>query len=151
MGSLFGLNITAEMFGDIIKFDNYFYVYLLDSISDFVCDNLNMVGNIPVSLEEVNIDLLEDFHREYEEIELIVSSLRIDTVISRLIGCNRDAIGEKAKNQEIIVNDDIVKKISNTLKEGDIFSIKRYGKFKFRGIINKTKKDNFIIKINRYL
>ena len=48
MGSLFGLNITNEKFGDIIRWNNNFYAYLLDDICNFVIEELKMIGNIPV-------------------------------------------------------------------------------------------------------
>lgn len=151
MGSLFGLNITSEKFGDIVLWNNDFYVYLLDDISSYVVDNLTMIGNFSVSLEEVPLELLEDFKREYEDIELIVSSLRIDTIISRLVGCNREGVSDKIKNQEIFINDECAKKVSNLLEVGDIFSIRKYGKYRFREIIGKTKKNNFIIGIDKYI
>lgn len=151
MGSLFGLNITSEKFGDIVKCNDDFYVYLLDDICSYVIDNLRIVGNIPVCLEEVPIETLRDFKREYEEIELVVSSLRIDTIISRLVGCNREGISDKIKNQEIFINDECAKKVSNLLEVGDIFSVRKFGKFKFKEIIGKTKKDNFIIVIDKYI
>ena len=151
MGSLFGLNITNEKFGDIVLWNNEFYVYLLDDINSYVIDNLKMIGNVSVSLEKVQLKLLEDFKREYEEIELIVSSLRIDTVISRLIGCNRDSVGDKFKNNEIFLNDEVPRKASEVLEVGNIFSIRKFGKYRFKEIIGKTKKDNFIIKIDKYI
>ena len=151
MGSLFGLNITSEMFGDIVKWNGDFYVYLLSDISDLVVKELRTIGNVSVSLVEVDADLLEDFEREYERQELIVSSLRIDTIISRLIGCNREGIQEKVRNKEIIVNDVVVKKVSDVLSIGDNFSIRKYGKFRFRETIGKTKKDNYIVVIDRYV
>ena len=151
MGSLFGLNITSEKFGDIVKWQQEFYVYLLDDISDFVVEELRMVGHIPVSLNEVPIDLLKDFKREYEKLELIVSSLRIDTIVSRLIGCSRDGVNEKIKNQEIFINEEVAKRASNLLETGDVFSIRKCGKFRFNNIIGKTKKDNFIIEIDKYI
>lgn len=151
MGSLFGLNITSEMFGDIVKWQQNFYVYLLDDICELVLGELRSVGNVAVKLKEVPVDLLKNFEREYEKKELIVSSLRIDTVIARLIGCNRDGIHEKIKNQEIFVNDEAVKKVSILLEPGDVFSVRRYGKFCFREIVGKTKKNNFIVEIDKYV
>lgn len=151
MGSLFGLNITSEMFGDIVKWQENFYVYLVGDICDLVVQNLRMIGRIPVTLREVPEDLLSDFKREYERLELIVSSLRIDTVISRLIGCNRNGVSERIKNQEIFINEEVVKRASNTLGVGDVFSVRRYGKFCFRKIIGKTKKDNLVIEIDKYI
>lgn len=151
MGSLFGLNITGEMFGDIIKYNDNFYVYVLDSISDLVLSEFKNVGNVYIKLEEVDVDYLNNFKREYERIELIVSSLRIDTVISRLIRCNRDLIFDKVKDKEIFVNDVCITKANGQLKLGDVFSIKRFGKFKFREILGNTKKDNYIIVIDKFV
>ena len=70
--------------------------------------------------------------------------MRIDTIISRLIGCNRDNIRDKIKDQEIFLNDVIAKRASDNLEVGDIFSIRRYGKYKFKEVIGRTKKDNYI-------
>ena len=151
MGSLFGLNITGEMFGDIIKYNDNFYVYVLDSISDLVLSEFKNVGNVYIKLEEVDVDYLNNFKREYERIELIVSSLRIDTVISRLIRCNRDLIFDKVKDKDKFVNDVCITKTNGLLKLGDVFSIKRFGNFKFREILGNTKKDYYIIVIDKFV
>ena len=37
------------------------------------------------------------------------------------------------------------------LDEGDIFSIRKFGKYRFEGIVGRTKKDNFIISIDKYI
>lgn len=151
MGSLFDLNITSEMFGDIVNYNNNFYIYLLDNISDLVTENLKTVGTTPISLEEVDCNLLNDYSREYETINLIVSSLRLDTIISKLSSCNREKVITKIKNQEILINDIPATKASSLLKQNDIFSIRKIGKFKFKEIIGTTRKDNLIIEINKYI
>ena len=151
MGSLFGLNITSEMFGDIVKWRDEFYIYLLDDICELVINEFRMIGNVVIKLEEVSLDYLKDFEREYEKIELIVSSLRIDTVISRLAHCNRDSVFDKVRNQEIFINDELVRKASSLMEVGDIFSVRKLGKFRFGKIVGRTKKDNFIIEIDKYI
>ena len=50
-----------------------------------------------------------------------------------------------------MLNYDYLKDTSYKLKEGDIFSIRRIGKYKYSGIINKTKSNNLVIKIHKYL
>ena len=70
MGSLFGLNITSEMFGDIVNFDGNFYVYLLDEISELVVSELRMVGNVPVTLKEVDSNFLDNFKSRVKHISL---------------------------------------------------------------------------------
>lgn len=151
MGSLFGLNISNETFGDIVLYDGKFYVYLLDSISDLVVNELGMIGSNYVKLVEVDKELLSNYKRDYQEHELIVSSLRVDAVIARLINVNRDKAKEIIKNKLVTLNYEILSKYDYLLKEGDIFSIKRLGKYKYIGIIKNTKKDNYIIKIDKYI
>lgn len=150
LGSLFGLNITSETFGDIVYYNNNFYIYLLDCISDLVLNELNTIGNNHIKLIEVDNNLLENYERNYEKIEIIVSSLRIDTIISRLINTNRDKSKEIIKDKLVTLNYETLTKYDYIIKENDIFSIKKYGKYKFIKIIKKTKKDNYIIWINKY-
>lgn len=151
MGSLFGLNISSEVFGDIVLYDGKFYVYLLDYISDLVVNELCMIGNSYVELVEVDSDYLREFKRDYEELELIVSSLRIDTIIARLVNVNRDKAKDMIKKSIVTLNYDILTKYDYIIKDKDIFSIRKLGKYKYVGIIKMTKKDNYIIEIDKYV
>ena len=151
LGSLFGLNISNEVFGDIIVSDNKYYFYVMDEISSLIEKEYSFVGNKPIKIKEIDIHTLDNYKRLYEENEIIVSSLRVDTVISRIIGTSRDKIKDKIKDKDILVNYDILTNNSYVLKENDIFSIRKYGKYKYIGIINNTKKDNYIIKYLKYI
>ena len=41
-------------------------------------------------------------------------------------------------------------KPTRILREGDIFSIRKYGKYKFNGVLKETKKGGYIIEILQY-
>lgn len=151
MGSIFALGIDSSVFGDIIIDNDKYYIYVLDIIKDYILTNLDKIGNVKVEFKELDLTSLQDYEHRYEEIEVISTSERIDTVISRLLHTNRDTIHKIIKDKEIILNYELVSNNSKVLKEGDIFSIRKYGKYKYVGVINKTKKDNFIILIKRYL
>ena len=151
MGSLFGLNIDSELFGDIIITNNHYYIMIINSIYPLISNNLNMIGNYPIKLKEVSLDILDNYERKYSEIELIVSSLRIDNVISSLIGTSREQIKKKFMDDEIILNYEICHKLNYELKENDTFSIRRLGKYKYSGILKETKKGNYLIKCLKYI
>lgn len=150
LGTLFSLNITSELFGDIVITNNHYYIYVLESIAPYIKNNLLLVKNSRIELIEVPLETLKEYHKEYETIEIIASSTRIDTVISRLIQTSRPNIIEKIKNKEIILNYDILKNNSYQLKENDIFSIRRYGKYQYIGIKKETKSKNYIIECKKY-
>lgn len=151
LGSLFALNIDSSYFGDIVLYNDYYYVFVSEDLALYIKDNLKMIGNKKVSLEEVDLSVLDNYERNYEEKEMIVSSLRIDNVVSGIINTSRKVALDKIKNKEVVVNYGVMNKNSYILKESDIFSIRRYGKYKFVGIVKSTKKNNFIVRYLKYI
>lgn len=151
LGSLFGLNISSELFGDIVIANNHYYIMIIDNIYELIKREYNMVGNHHIKLKEVPLKILETYKREYQEIEFIVSSLRIDTIISRLTGTSRENIKKKFQNDEIILNYEVCHKLNYNLNNNDTFSIRKHGKYKFIGIVKESKKGNYIIRCNKYM
>lgn len=151
LGSLFSLNITNEVFGDIIIDNNNYYFYVVNEIKDFIEKNLTQIGQAPIKLIEVPLDTLKNYQKKFQTIELIVSSLRIDTVIAKLINAKRDTIKSLMNKKEILLNYNYLTNNSYQLKENDIFSIRKHGKYKYIEIIKTTKKDNYIITIKKYI
>ena len=151
MGALLNLNLDKSLFGDILIINNRYYFYVFEYIYKEIETNFTKINRYNIELIRCDLDLLKDYKRDYEEIELIVSSLRIDTVISRLLNINRSKIKELIKDKKVLLNYDILKNNSYILKENNIFSIRRYGKYKYIGISNNTKSNNYIIKVLKYI
>lgn len=151
LGTMYSLNISKEMYGDIILNDGRYFIYILKLFQNYFEMNFTKVRNSKIELIELDLDYLKDYERAYEELELIVSSERIDTVVSHLSGTSRAMIKEKVKDKEILLNSELLKNLSYTLKENDTFSIRKIGKFKYIGIIKTTKSGNYIVKILKYI
>lgn len=151
MGTIFSLGIKEEAFGDIVKYKNEFYVFLLPHLVDYFKYNLVNIRNNKVELVETDIDLMREFKQDYVEKEYVVSSLRIDNVISTIINVSRNDVMGKFHNKEVILNYEEEIKPTRILKNGDVFSIRRYGKYKFGGILRETKKGGYIILILYYV
>lgn len=151
MGSLFGFQITNEMFGDIIIYNNHYYVPIIANLYEMFIRDFQSVGNHSVTIKEVDISIIDNYQKAYEDIELIVGSLRIDSIVAKLIGSSRDNIKKRFLDGDIILNYEECTKYTTNLNIGDIFSIRRNGKYKLDNIIGKTKKDNYIINIKKYI
>ncbi len=151
LGSLFGLNIDMDYIGDIIIDNDNYYIIVIPTITKLILNNLTVIGNKIVTTEKINTSILDNYHKKYEDKEIIVSSLRIDNVISKIINTSRTIVKEKIKNKEIILNYTILTNPSYILRENDIFSIRRQGKYRFISIIKTTKKENYIIKYQKYI
>ena len=151
LGTIFSLNITSELFGDIIITNNHYYIYILQSIAPYIKNNLLMIKNSHIELIEKPLEFLENYKKEFDSIEIIASSNRIDTIVSSIIHTGRNNISDLLKKKEIILNYGFLKSTSYKLREGDTFSIKRVGKYKYNGIIKNTKSNNLIVSIYKYL
>lgn len=151
MGSIYSLNLDYSLFGDIIIYNNRYFIYVLDHIRNTFETDFRKVGNTNIELKELDIDYLKDYEISYEEIEMIVTSLRIDTILARLIHSNRESIKDMIKDKLINYNYELLKDCSKTLKEEDTFSIRKIGKFKYIGIKKRTNSDNYIIIIKKYI
>ena len=151
LGAMYSLNIAPELFGDILIINNKYYIYILPIVRNYFEANFCRVKNSSVVLEEISIDTLKDYERLYDSLEIIVSSVRIDTVISRICNISRTNFSDMIKKKEIILNYDFLKNRSYKLKENDTFSIKGIGKFKYIGILRQTKSNHSVIKILKYL
>lgn len=151
MGSILALNIKREMLGDIIVDNNNYYFYILESVNNYILSYFNKVKNINISLEELPLNYLKDYKRKYKEIIINAKSNRVDLIISKLTGLSRRVIKDMISNKEIILNYQTLTNNSYQFKENDIFSIRGYGKYKYIEIINKTKKNNYLIKCLKYI
>ncbi len=151
LGTMYSLNIDSSLFGDILLIDNRYFIYILPIVENYFISNFLMVRNAKVELEKIDIDYLKDYERSYETLEFIVSSERIDTVVSSICHTGRSNINDMIKKKEIMLNYDYLKNPDYKLKNGDIFSIKRVGKFKYNGVLKSTKSDHIIVEVLKYI
>ncbi|MBQ3306711.1 MAG: hypothetical protein IJG68_00800 [Bacilli bacterium] len=151
LGTMYSLNISDDLFGDIILVDHHYYIYILPIVENYFEANFHQVRNCKVEVEKVSLSTLEDYHRDYEVLELIVSSLRIDNVLSSILHTSRGNVLDIIQDKQVFLNYDILTKYDYKLKEGDIFSIRKVGKYRYDQVLKMTKQDHYIVQISRYI
>ena len=149
LGALFSHNINMSKYGDIVITNDY-YLPILDSIKPYLLSNMDMIGKNKVKLNIVDLDIISNYHYDYEVMNILVSSLRIDNVVSSITNNSRNSVEELFKNKYVFVNYLPVTKRTYILKENDIIGIRRNGKYRFDSIVKITNKDKFIIKLLKY-
>ena len=150
LGALFSNNLNEYVYGDIIIDNDKYYIIILDKIKKDFLYNFNKIGNNLITLEETNLEKVKDYKPSFKEITLQVSSLRIDNIIAKLIPTSRSISNEMINLKKVVLNYQILKNKNYILKENDIFSIRRVGKFKLKQLLSKTKNNKYIIKIDKY-
>lgn len=139
LGSLMNLGIDRSTLGDIVVGEKECYLYCLESIADFICENLTKIKHTNVKCERVE-DGKEIPREEPAEISILVSSERLDGVISKVYQMSRSDALEYFRAKRVFVNGRLCENNSRTLKSGDVVNVRGYGKFVYSGVAYETKK-----------
>lgn len=153
MGSIYNLGIKSEVIGDIFVKDEAAYVYLMQNVVDYVDLNLNKVGNQTVEVQIININEneCELLKQKTEQIQIIVPSLRVDAVLSDIYNLSRNDVSEKIQKGDLFINSREIFSKNTLLMENDIVSFKRCGKIKVGQVLKKTKSENLVLVIEKYI
>lgn len=149
LGSLMSLGFSREKMGDLVLVDNYMYVPVISDFVEYVMGNLKKVKNVAVSVE---IELFNRLpQKKFEILYKVVSSLRIDAIVSVLTNLSR----EKSKNlilaNKIKLNGKLVLNIDAKVYENDVVVISGYGKFKIKECLGNTTKNKTKIVIDKFI
>lgn len=149
LGTLFSLGLTPNTIGDIFIEDGCFYYTNLSRMNPFLEHNFLAINNEKITLNRVSEIIIK--RKQFEECTIMVSSLRIDNIISKLASCSRNQALDMIKNKLVLLNYEEEIKAHTILKKDDIISIRRVGKFKIGEEKGYTKKNNLILEIYKYM
>lgn len=146
LGTLMGLGIKRELLGDIIVSENTGYLFCLEQISDYIADNLTRIKHTVISVKRLD-ELPKSAVREAEEKQVIVSSLRLDTLISAVFKLSRSESNKLFSQDKVYVNSKSVSNNSYQLKDGDIISVRGFGRIYYVSQLKTTKKNRIVVQI----
>lgn len=149
LGALMNLGINRSTLGDIIVTNNTGYLFCLNSIKEYILQNLDRIKHTTVRCTE-SVLPAEIAEKKPEPIELTVSSQRVDITVAAVFKLSRNAVTQLVNQEKVFINSKIAYKESLTLKSGDIVSVRGKGKFIFDGEIRQTKKNKSVIGIRLY-
>lgn len=140
LGAILGLGIKRSKVGDILVHDDYTDIILKEEISGFVLLNLEKIGNRKISITEVYSDLLKAPETSYKEVKKTLSSYRLDVYISAVYNLSRQESLDLIKAGYVKVNWEPIDKNSKELIEGDIVSVRGYGRSILHSVEGLSKK-----------
>ncbi len=149
LGSILGLGLKREKCGDIIILEKECYVILHRDIAQFVASNLVKVGREGVRCTECDISDIVLPQKSFEPIKGTVASPRLDAVVSIFAGKGRSQAAELISAGFVFVNGIAALKNDMHLSEGDVISVRGYGKAVLE-MGGKSKKDRTFITLNKY-
>ena len=149
LGALMNLGIERSAVGDILVHENTAYAYVVERLADFMTESITRVRHTAVVgtlIDAIPAEALPDISRQ----SLNVPALRLDSIVARVFGLSR----EKAKNLfaagHVSIGGRECLSPDRKPAEGDIVSVRGYGKFVFYEVAGETKKGRLNVDIGRY-
>ena len=152
LGAVIKLGVKREKVGDIIVDNDGSDIIVEKDISKFLLENLSGLTRFSKSKITIEkIDNLRTVEVRREEREIIVSSLRLDNVISELARCSRNKALDIINMERVFVNFQCETKKTKQIKTGDMVTIRGKGRFYIKELVGQTKSGRVIVKIEKFV
>lgn len=152
LGSLMKLGIKREKVGDILVDENGADILAIPDISEYIELNLHKLTRFrKATIEKINIENLRRLCIKKELKEIIVPSLRIDCIVSELIGISRNKANDIIESERVFVNFKNETKSSKNVSIGDKITIRGKGRFEIKERLRITKNNKTILLIEKYI
>ena len=152
LGAVIKLGVKREKVGDIIVDNDGADIIVDKDISKFLVENLGGLTRFSKSTISVqSIENLRPVEIKKKEREIIVSSLRLDNVISELARCSRNKALDIINMERVFVNFQCETKKTKQIKSGDMITIRGKGRFFIKELVGQTRSGRVIIKIEKFV
>ncbi len=151
LSGIMKLGIKREKFGDILVTNSGADIISLCEVSNYLLEELKDLTRFKKSIITLeNIDNIEMIENEFENLNIIVSSIRLDNFVSELAKCSRTRALEIMEEGRVFLNSINEFKASKKIEINDIITIRGKGKFIFDGIEKQTRSGKLLLNIRKY-
>lgn len=149
MGGILSLGIERNKIGDLLVDNNTCYVPVHEEVEDFIIYNLNRISKVIC-----NVKVVDDFgflpKVNFEEEVVLVSSLRIDGIVSKIINISRSKAQAMIEQGRVLIDYVKIKDKSYELKGQERITIRGFGKFIVGNSVGNSKSGRIKIIIKKY-
>lgn len=151
LGSIMSLGIDRQKTGDILTFDKGAYVFLSAEISDYVIGNIRKIGHEGVKITQIPCSEVKIPQREFQRIQTVCASLRLDAVTAACCNISRKEAAELVRGGMVKVNYREQLDGAKNINDGDLLSVRGFGRFVFAGGVSETRKGRLHINIDKFI
>ena len=151
LGALMGLGIERDRLGDLLVTNDSVKIICDSKMVAYLLTNLTKIGAVGVTCEKSALEEIAPKEERCKEIRATVASLRIDSIAAAGFGSSRSRAAADIAADKVKLNWQAVKSASQTVKEGDIISMRGRGRLEIAEIRGQTKKGRTVVVLKRYL
>lgn len=149
LGALMSLGLKRGKFGDILIRDGQIQFFIAAEVNDYIKMNLESIGRAAIRIKEIGLDKAINTKDLWMEQDITVSSLRLDTIVSGVHHISRQKSQTFIQHGLVKVNWTLCENPSFECAEGDLLSVRGYGRVKIMSVEGRTKKDKWRIVVGK--
>lgn len=150
LGSIMSLGLERWCVGDIIATKELARIIVDKKVADYFIANLTHIGESRVDVTLGDISSIAPKEERVKEIRATVASLRVDSIAASGFGMSRSKAADEIKAEKIKLNWQTVKNASQSIKQGDILSMRGRGRLEVAEVRGETRKGRIAVLLRRY-
>lgn len=151
LGGMMKLGVKREKTGDILYDSTGADLLVQKEITKYLMENLPYLTRFSkAKFQVMSVEEIRKIEIQKKKVTVIVSSLRIDTVIAELLGISRTKANELLMQKRVFINYQNETKGAKLIKEDDVIVVRGKGKYEFVQIEGNTRKNKFILYFLKY-
>ena len=150
LGSIMSLGVDREHIGDIIATKESAKILVDKKMAEYFISNLTQIGGTTVKTVIDELTSIAAKEERYKEIRATVASLRVDSIAAAGFGMSRSKAAVEIEAEKVKLNWQSVKNASQSVKEGDVLSMRGRGRLEVAEIRGLTKKGRTGVLLKRY-
>jgi len=150
LGAILGLGIKRDKLGDIHPGEAACHCLIASEIADYIHLNLRQVHRVHVYTELLPLDQLQTVRTELDEMTFTVASMRLDAILGDVYKLSRAKAQQPIQAGHCKLNWKVEENPSRELQEGDIVSLKGFGRFKILAVEGASKKGRIRVKAGKF-
>lgn len=151
LGTVLSLGIDRSKTGDILVHESGAYLFVMEDIADYIENNISKIANCGVKIESIPPEQIKLPQKEFEIVNGVAASTRLDAVLAGALNLSRRETALLINSGRTSVNHKPVEEISFALKEGDLLSIRGFGRMVLEEIGKNTRSGRIHILLKKYV
>lgn len=148
LGAILGVGLERSAVGDIFVEDDRAVVFCLNVAQELVL-GITTVGRTGVKAVPGVAGELP--RTKFETLDRTVSSLRLDCVVGACVNISRSKSASLITSGRVSADFSVCDNVSAAVSEGQVISVRGFGRFKVSKIVGETKKGRIRIIIDKFV
>lgn len=149
LGAIMNVGVDRSKIGDVVIGDDIQFA-VASPFAEFFVEELERIKRAPVKLTAVDAEAFVASVDDGVAKNVLSSSMRLDTVLSNVIGEGRAKSRDRVEKGKIKVNHTVTEDPAFNVEVGDVISVRHFGRVAVSEHLGETKKEKHRLMVKVY-